>query len=152
MNAKHTVIIGIGNAYAGDDAAGLLAARRLQPLVGKAAIIQEAGGEGISLMAQWPKTARVILIDAVRSGSAAGTVHRFTAHDQPLPVQVFGSSSTHAIGVAEAVELARAMGRLPAELIVYGIEGERFDAGTTISPSVTQAIDRVVTSIAREVL
>ena len=53
------------------------------------------------------------MIDGVSSGAAPGTLHRFEVADEPLPAELF-SSSTHALGVAEAVELARELDRLPA--------------------------------------
>ena len=42
-------------------------------------------------------------------------------------------TSTHLLGVAEAVELGRELDRLPQRLTVYGIEGERFDVGEGLS-------------------
>ena len=49
-------------------------------------------------------------------------------------------SSTHAFGVADAVELARALGRLPGRLDVYAIEGASFAAGDRLSPAVERAV------------
>ena len=51
--------------------------------------------------------------------------------------------STHAFGAAEAIELARVLGRLPRRLIVVGIEGARFDAGVGLSPEVAAAVEDV---------
>jgi hydrogenase maturation protease len=48
------------------------------------------------------------------------------------------------VGLADAIELARALGRLPPRVTVYGIEGERFDTGAPLSDSVAGAIDEVV--------
>ena len=69
-------------------------------------------------------------------------IHRFDAVASALPTEVL--SSTHAFGVAEAIELARALGRLPASLTVYAIEGDRFDVGQELSPEVEAAIDKLV--------
>ena len=46
------------------------------------------------------------------------------ARTSRLPMGQF-RCSTHALGVAEAIELARALDRLPRKLIVFGIEGIR---------------------------
>ena len=54
------------------------------------------------------------------------------------------------LGVAEASELARALGRLPARTIVYGIEGSRFDTGSPLSPEVEAATQSVAAAIRRE--
>ena len=71
----------------------------------------------------------MLIVDAIRSGAPPGTVHRVDASQAPVPERLRSSSSTHAIGVAEAIELARALGRLPAQVVLYGVEGRRFDAG-----------------------
>jgi hypothetical protein len=49
-------------------------------------------------------------------------------------------SSTHAFSVAEAVELAGALGRLPARVDVYAVEGKDFRAGAARSGAGAQAV------------
>jgi hydrogenase maturation protease len=79
----------------------------------------------------------------VRSGAAPGTVHRFEVAERPLPAGLRSSTSTHAVGIGEAIELARALGRLPSRLVVYAVEGQCFEAGATLSGAVAAAVDRV---------
>lgn len=67
----------------------------------------------------------------------------------PLPARLAGSS-THALGVAEAIELARALDRLPGRTIVYGIEGSSFSAGAALDPTVERAIDETLTRVVAE--
>jgi len=129
-------VIGVGNAARGDDAAGLLAARRLGGI--------ELEGDPSALLELLHGVPSAVVIDAVRSGAPPGTIHRFDATEEPLPASVRSSSSTHAVGVAEAIELARTLGRLPAHVIVYGIEGAQFEAGARLSDPVVTAIDEVV--------
>jgi len=133
------VVVGIGNAARGDDAAGLIAARRLRGL--------EHEGDPVALLDAWQGAEVAVVIDAVRSGAAPGTVHRFDASRTPLPAALRSSTSTHAVGLAEAIELGRALARLPPRLIVYGIEGERFDAGDGLTPAVAAAIGAVAAAV-----
>lgn len=142
--------IGVGNELRGDDVVGRLVVRlmRYQPLPDTVFI--EATGEGAALMEMWAEMDTVFLIDAVSAGQPSGTIYRFLAHSQPLPSQFF-SYSTHAFSVAEAVEMARVLGQLPSRLIIYGIEGERFAAGASISPSVEKAAHEVVRQITAEI-
>jgi hydrogenase maturation protease len=132
------LIIGIGNEYRGDDAAGLIVARRLKERLADSAIVIEQGGDGAALMEAWRGAETVIIIDAVMSGAAPGTIYLFDANAQPLPKDAF-RLSTHAFGVAEAIELSRALGEIPRSLVVYGIEGKNFAAGVGISPEVEKA-------------
>lgn len=136
---RRPLVIGIGNAARGDDAAGLVAARRLGGL--------EHEGDPLGLLDVWQADVPAVVIDAVRSGAVPGTIHRFDAGAVPLPARLRGSTSTHAVGLGEAIELARALDRLPARLIVYGIEGEHFDAGAPLSPAVRAAVDAVVREV-----
>lgn len=136
-------MIGVGNAYRRDDAAGLVAGRRLAEAAAGRVTFREAPGEGAALLDVWEDAALVVLIDAVRSGARAGTVRRVDARAEPVPAEFF-RYSTHAFGVAEAVELGRVLGRLPDRLIVFGIEGKDFTGGVGLSPAVERGVARVV--------
>ena len=142
-------IIGLGNGMRGDDAVGLVAARRLQQEVGGRAQVIEAGMVGVELIDMMKGAPVVILIDAVRSGKAPGSVHRLDASVSPIGGQVFTRSS-HAIGVSEAIELARAMDVLPATVIVYGVEVGNTEIGRPLSPPMGEALDQVVKQIIQE--
>jgi hydrogenase maturation protease len=58
--------------------------------------------------------------------------------------------TTHAFGVAEAVELARVLGRLPHRLSIYGIEGRKFDLGSAPSLEVALAVERLVQQLVQQ--
>ena len=72
----------------------------------------EREGEPIDLIDMWADEPQTTVIDAVSSGAEPGTIHRVDAGQARLPAELF-RGSTHALGVAEAVELARALGRPP---------------------------------------
>lgn len=141
-------VIGIGNEYRGDDAAGRLVIRRLGSLPGIR--ITEQSGEGAALMEAWKGADAAILVDAVESGATLGTVHRLDASAAPVPARFF-HYSTHAFSLAEAIELARALGELPPRTIIFGIEGRSFAAGVELSPEVILAIETVAGRILDEV-
>jgi len=144
------LVIGIGNVYRCDDAAGLVAARLLKEQAPKCCSVIEHTGEGAALMDLWKDLDCIIVIDAVRSGAAPGTVSRFDATLGPLPGPMF-RDSTHAFSLVEAVELGRALNQLPPLLVVYGVEGQNFDAGTNLSPAMEFAIQNVVERVLREI-
>lgn len=142
-------IIGLGNLMRGDDAVGLIAARRLRQEMDDRAEVIEAGMAGVDLIELMKGASVVILVDAVRSGKAPGSVHRLDASVSPIGGQVFPRSS-HAIGVSEAIELARAMGVLPPTVIVYGVEIGKTEVGQPLSPPLSEALDHVVKRIIQE--
>jgi hydrogenase maturation protease len=144
-------VVCVGNRWRGDDAAGLEVATLLRGTLPEEAEVLEREGEPTALMDAWEGAETVWLVDAVSSEAQAGVVHRVDASEETLPARLF-RASTHHFGLADAVELARALGRLPPRTIVYGIEGARFGAGAELSPGVTAAVPQVATSIRREVV
>ncbi len=148
VDGGRRLVIGVGNVYRCDDAVGVVVARRLRNRC-RGVCVAEASGEGASLMALWRAEDDVVIVDAVRSGASAGVVHRLDAHVEPIP-SAFFNYSTHAFSVAEAIEMARVLGTLPRALVVYGIEGSRFEAGDVMSSAVSGVVDDVVERIAGE--
>jgi hydrogenase maturation protease len=136
-----TVVIGIGNALRGDDGAGVAVAERLRGVA--------CDEEPSRLIEAWEGAEAVVLIDTVVSGAPPGTLHRFDASAEPIPARAL-RSSTHAIGLGETIELARALGKLPPHVVVYGIEGASFATGAPLSPDVAEAVSRLVNTIEEE--
>ena len=150
MNRHPILIIGVGNAYRGDDGVGLRIAQDIKKKSPDYVNVIEQSGEGISLMDSWKDADTVILIDAVHSGAQPGTIHRFDVHTQTIPTKFF-HYSTHAFGVAEAIELARALKQLPKNLIVHGIEGKCFEAGIGLSLEVEKAVEEVMLRVKQDI-
>jgi hydrogenase maturation protease len=138
-------VIGVGNEWRGDDGAGIAVARLLEPAPADVRVIAREG-EPLDLIEEWTGTREAIVVDAAASGAEPGTVHALDATAGPLPVELFGQS-THALSVAEAVELGRALGRLPERLTVLGIEGASFRAGNGLTPAVESAVTRVAAEL-----
>ncbi len=143
---KTPLIIGAGNPWRGDDAIGREIASRLAEKTNDRTRIIELSGEGTELMQAWEGAGLVIVIDAVASGSAPGTIFRFDACTEKIPARFF-SYSSHAFGLAEAIELARTLGRLPERLLVFGIEGSDFAHGAPVSAPVREAAEQVMAEI-----
>jgi hydrogenase maturation protease len=143
------VVIGVGNTLRGDDAVGLAVLERLRGRVPADVQVVECEQEPSRLLDAWGGADVAFVVDACASGEAPGTIHRFDAGDDPLPARVF-RSSTHAFGVGDAVELARALDRLPRRVVVFGVEGGRFTAGAGLSPAVESAVERVAEHVVRE--
>ncbi|MGO9580427.1 MAG: hydrogenase maturation protease [Desulfobaccales bacterium] len=144
-------VIGVGNEWRGDDAAGLLAARRLKADPQLRVEIVESRGTAGAVREAWKDAAGVIVVDAVVSGGRPGAIYRFNAHGAGVPVEISRSSSTHGWGVAEALALGHVFKELPPRLIIYGIEGKNFGPGQEVSQEVEAAIPELVRRIKREI-
>jgi hydrogenase maturation protease len=144
-----TVVVGIGNDFRNDDGAGLAAARALMKLTLPNVGIVELNGEVTRLLDSLQHCDTAIIIDAVQSQALPGTIHRFDASQNPLPGS-HTQRSTHGISLGSILELARAQGVLPRQVLVYGIEGASFEDGHTLTSQVEKAVERLVREIAED--
>ena len=144
LDVRPVLVIGLGNELRGDDGAGIEVARRLRGLAAEAGIdVRAQQGEPAGLIDAWSGRKAVVVVDTMRSGAEPGTICRFDASCEPLPAQLRGSSSTHALSLAEAIELARALEQLPPRAVVFAIEGQRFETGAALSDEVRAVIPKV---------
>jgi hydrogenase maturation protease len=135
-------IIGCGHPERGDDAVGLLVVQGLRDSGIEALSVT---GEAFELMEAWNSEDDVIVIDAVVTNAPCGTIRTWNAASLAVPAR--GSTSTHGLGLAEAILLAHALGRLPMRLRVIGIEGREFSPGAEMSREVEQAARDVIRRI-----
>src|SRR5271157_6138154 len=120
-------IIGVGNDWRRDDAVGLETVRELKRLsLPTEVLLIEGVSDGLALLDFWERADHVVVIDAVSAAASPGTVYRYDALHDVLPSEL-AFHSTHAFGVAEALELAKMVDRLPAAtLLIYAIQGKDF--------------------------
>ena len=146
---SRTVVIGVGNSFRGDDAAGREVARRVRERVPDELEVIICELEPTRLIDAWERADAAFVVDAVASGAEPGTVHRFDVTSDVLPSREF-RSSTHALGIGETIELARAIGKLPSRVVVFGIEGESFGSGTELSSAAQDGVERAVELVLEE--
>lgn len=144
-----TVIIALGNRSRGDDAAGPCVADRLTRLNPDFTII-DGPEDALAIMDAWQDAGTAIIVDASAGGGTPGAVRRVEAGVQPLPKDLARCSS-HGLGIAEAIELSKVMGRLPVKVVIYAIEAASFEFGAPLSPAVSGAVEGVAQRIAAEI-
>lgn len=92
---------------------------------------------------QAPPTGPAPAVDHAGAPGADVVVLETGAGRPPLPASVgTGAAGTHGFGVAAAVELARALERLPPRVVVVGVPADRFGAGDGLSAPVAAAVGR----------
>lgn len=140
------LVIGIGHRLRRDDGVGPIVLDRLRARGADGPCLLELGGEGAGLIEAWDGWDGVIVVDAMRSGRPPGTVVCLDAADGDIPAGTFRSSS-HQFGLADAIAVARTLGRLPRSLRVVGVEGECFGFGEGLTPAVATAVEAVVAQV-----
>jgi hydrogenase maturation protease len=144
------LVIGLGNDDRGDDGCGLEALRRLKKRVLKGVQFKDCQNDATALIDLWDGADIVIVVDAVQSGKAPGTIVRIEVGSEPL-ASPLGSTSTHGLSLADAVSIGQSLKRFPRKLVIYGIEATDFTLGTGLTTSVARAVEDVVDRIASEI-
>jgi hydrogenase maturation protease len=141
------LVIGLGNALRGDDAAGLEVARIVRDRAPEADVVlwEREPSDLIDLWAGAPLT---VVVDAV-DGAPPGTVHRLDPGGGEPDTQP-RTASTHALGLMQVIELARSLGRMPRRLVLLGVGGETFETGAPLSSAARAGIDAAVASVLAE--
>lgn len=141
---KNFLVVGVGNAFRGDDAVGFLIARFLRKCFKDRVKIVGVDISFDELIQIWKDFYLVVIIDAVKSeNDEVGKVYRFEVQESGMPSKL-EFFSTHALGIGEYVELAKVLSSLPTKVIIYGIVGKNFNFGDSISPEVKSSCRKVV--------
>lgn len=149
MSEPSTLIVGIGNLLRGDDAIGQRVAQAIRREGWPDVSVVTTKGENLDLYSVWKGYERVFVIDAMDRCTPGGDpVAFFAAREEPLPA-AFEKTSTHGMGPGEAIELARALGELPASLTVVGIAAKDFGFGESLTDESQALIPTVVARIRR---
>ena len=140
------LVIGVGNPFRGDDAFG---PRVADGLVARGFAATAHDGDGLGLIHLWEGHSPVHLVDAARFDGQPGRLLRFDVGKAGLPAELSGTTS-HLVGVAEAVGVARALDRLPDRLVVHAISARAFGLGEAMTPAVEGMVEVLVQALAGE--
>ena len=144
------LLVSLGHELRGDDGVGPAVLECVRDSLRTRIDYHECTGDPVALLTLWERRDRVVVVDACRSDSAAaGAVLRLDALSEDLPAD-HPSASSHALGIASAIDLGRAMHSLPDSLTLYAVVGEDFSLGAPLSPAVARSVPEVSRSIARE--
>ncbi len=143
-------VIGVGNLWRGDDAVGLLAARLLRERQGPSIEVIDGEGNGLVLLEMMEGVDHVVFIDAVKGGGRPGEIIRLDLSMESRWENTV-SCSTHAMGLAQVIDLARILGRLPKHVVLYGIVIESAESGAPLSEAARAGLETVVMQVNEEV-
>ena len=150
------VVVGIGNPFRRDDGVGPVVAARVRRALPPGVRVVELDGEPARLVDAWAGAAVAIVVDAMRSGAAPGTLRRTELAtsggrgdrlDVPVSDAPARPASSHAYSLLDAVDLGRALGRVPARLVLYTVEGRDFADGPGLSDPVASVVPEVAARV-----
>jgi hydrogenase maturation protease len=145
-----TLIVGLGNPLRGDDGAGVRVAEALaaKPLPREVEVV-DGGTEGLGIVSLMAGRRRVIFVDAAEMDRSPGHFVRFTPDEVHLSKDD-QHLSVHAAGLRDALLLARALDRMPDEVIIFGVQPATIDWDSELSPQVEAALPGLIEAVLAE--
>ncbi len=159
------VVVGMGSEWRRDDGVGmrvatLVAGNADGDAFANCQVVTQLG-DPVDLLSHWDGADLAVVVDATRSGLAPGTVSLIELDQEgsELGIETRGEqgagartswvavahrspSSSHGLGLANVLRLARAVDRAPAKVVICGIEGEDFGSGSELSTAVAAAVGK----------
>jgi hydrogenase maturation protease len=126
-----------------DDAVGMLAVEQLRAdaRMPVSVSLVDGGTLGLDLLHPLSGATHLLALDAIDSGAAPGTLLRFAGDEiADLPV----SKSVHLLGFSDLIGAMHLTGTAPAEMIVLGVQPERIEWGTQLTPRVEAAMAELI--------
>jgi hydrogenase maturation protease len=138
------VIAGLGDVHLRDDGVGVHAVYALQrhPMPGVAAL--NVGTRILDMVDSMCRERHVIAIDAVRGGSAPGTLYQFDPWEMGPAA---GVVSGHALGLVEALLMLRQPDDGLPIVTVLGVEPEVVAYGKDLSLTLRRVLPRIVETV-----
>lgn len=148
----NVLVLGVGNVLLSDEGAGvrvverLLQSHRFPPQVE----LLDGGTMGLELLPWLEERSHLLIVDAIRSSDAPGSV--VVRHLADPPSYFRQKISPHQIGLSELLAVASLQGCLPGSVTLIGIVPVDLETGIDLSPqgeaAVMQAANEVAAALA----
>jgi len=131
-------LLGLGNLMRTDDAVGMLTLHTLAEsnLLPPEVRVIEGGTLGLDLLESLRGISHLLVLDAVDTGAAPGTLRRFEGQAvDDLPV----SKSVHLLGFSDLMGALRLIDAAPEEVVLLGVQPASTGWGTVLTSAVETA-------------
>ncbi len=108
----------------------------------------DGGTLGLDLLPQLEGIDRLLIVDAIETGKAPGTLAKMTGDDIPIAMET--KLSPHQMGLKDLLAVAMLQGIKPPEMVLLGIQPENIDLGMDLSPKVAARFDELVQMVIKE--
>ncbi|MFZ3060255.1 MAG: hydrogenase maturation protease [Candidatus Methanoperedens sp.] len=148
--SKKIAIIGVGNLLMGDDGIGIhaLEALRHEALPSDVAVFS-AETRAFDALEYMDGCDKAVIVDAYRKGGAPGNIYRF-AFDPAGKIDESMNLSMHDINFIDALRAGRDVYKLPAEIVIIGIEPEILECKLGLSSKLNNAIPEIIEAVKSE--
>ncbi len=144
------LVLGIGNLLMADDGVGV---RALQLLADRYRFpeqvsLVEGGTLGLDLLPQVQDAQRLLLIDAIETDAAPGTLVRYDGNAIPRTPE--SRLSPHQLGLKDLLTLASALGSAPEEIVIWGVQPETVTVSMELSATVEAQLEPLLAKLLDE--
>jgi len=149
---RSVLILGLGNILLQDEGVGVRVVEQLQRQYRISGMVQvlDGGTASMSLAEHIRNRDHLIVVDAVRTGQAPGTVITLSGDEVPAFFQ--SRVSPHQMGLADMLAALDLMGEKPADVTVIGVEPRDLDVGLELSDLVSTRVDELVIRLVGKLL
>lgn len=136
------LVLGLGNMLLSDDGVGPALLQQLSKSESRwkgEVEFLDGGTQGLALLGHLSGRRALIIVDALKRGAPAGTVHRLTLTEL-REVTPGRASSGHESNAGELLAAAQLLDELPDRLFVVGVEPEKIVTGLGLSRPVKEAL------------
>jgi len=147
---RSILVVGLGNELLGDDGVGIHVLRELGKRCVPANVkLVEAGTAVDTLWDDLIAADRVIVVDAVETGGEPGAVYRYPYAECPESRAM--SLSGHEVGLYEKLVQLELTGHELPEIVILGVEAERIELSTSLSPKLEARLPAVTDLVIDEI-
>jgi hydrogenase maturation protease len=146
----HTLVLGLGNELAGDDAVGLLVARALLVELDGVADVVESSASGLALLEVLAGYDRAVIVDAILTGrDPPGTITEMGMDEVGRVL----APSAHQAGLPELAAVASRLGLgFPSRTVVLAVEVvDPYTLGAALSEPVAGALEELIQRVRERV-
>lgn len=146
-----TIVLGLGNPLMADEGIGVCLVELLAEAAGDRPDVEfiDAGTGGLAVLHHLEGRRKAIFIDCAYMDEEPGTIRRFRP-EEVRSTKVLAHQSLHEADLLRIIDMARQLGQAPGEIVIFGIQPERIEPGTGLSPALSGRIDEYLAVLWRE--
>lgn len=150
FNRMNILVLGLGNVLLQDEGVGVRVIERLHKeyLFPPEVTVLDGGTLGLDLLQFLEEANRAIVVDAVKAGKVPGELVRLV--NDEIPAFLGPKVSPHQVGLQDLLGLAKLRGNFPEQVILWGVQAERFEPGVELSSAIAAQVDALVTRVVEE--
>jgi len=148
---EKVLVAGLGNPLMADEGVGVHIVRELEHRTERFPHVEflDLGTGGLSVLHAMAGRPKVVFIDCTFMDEPPGTIRRFTPEDA-VSAKAALTTTAHASDLLQTIELSRALGECPDEIVIFGIQPEHIEPKPDLSPALAERLSEYADAVAQE--